>query len=44
MMLAAHQPPLLIGAALVAGVAADPGSDFSNNLFSDLGPYVHDPS
>jgi hypothetical protein len=23
------------------GVAADSGDDFSNNLFSDIAPYVH---
>ncbi|KAI1769466.1 hypothetical protein GGR53DRAFT_868 [Hypoxylon sp. FL1150] len=31
---------LLIGACLIYGVAADDGDDFSNNLFTDLGPLL----
>lgn len=40
-MLATKPLRLLVGVCLVACVAtADDGDDFSNNLFSDLAPYV----
>jgi len=39
-MLAAKPLQLLIGAYLVTCVGADAGDDFSNNLFTDLAPYV----
>jgi hypothetical protein len=39
-MLTAKPLRLLAGASLVGSVAADAGDDFSNNLFSDLAPYV----
>lgn len=44
-MMIVAQMLLIIGACLIYGVAADDGDDFSNNLFTDLGPYVfHGPS
>jgi len=39
-MSAAEQLWFLVGACFVVCVAADPGDDFSNNLFSDLAPCV----
>jgi hypothetical protein len=39
-MLAAKQLRLLFGVFFAAFVTADTGDDFSNNLFSDLAPYV----
>ena len=39
-MLAAEKLQLLVGLYFVTYVAADTGDDFSNNLFTDLAPYV----
>ena len=34
------QLQLLVGACFITCVAADTGDDFSNNLFTDLAPWV----
>lgn len=41
-MLATRSPQLFVGVCLAACIVAadDDGDDFSNNLFSDLAPYV----
>jgi hypothetical protein len=39
-MLVADKLRLLVGVCIVTTVAADTGDDFSNNLFTDLAPYV----
>lgn len=42
-MLAAKSLRLLVGACFATCVAAVAGDDFSNNLFTDLTPYVPQP-
>ena len=39
-MMPANLLRLLVGVFFVACVGADAGDEFSNNLFSDLAPYV----
>jgi hypothetical protein len=39
-MSVAENLKFLLAISFAGYVAADPGDDFSNNLFSDLGPYV----